>query len=88
MIRVYESVSTEDFFCTSLRRFSGLPIDPENMKLFALIARRLDGDGIVPMEKLLRRRAALCLRTGGGGGLYACAVLARSKGDYLLKVKP
>ena len=28
-----------------------------------------------PIVQALRQRAAVCLRTGGGGGLYACATM-------------
>ena len=66
-----------DFFCASLRRFEGLPVDPESRFLFALGLRWLDGDTTAArFDRLLRQRAAVCLREKhAGGGLYACGLV-------------
>ena len=84
-LRALESRFPEppDDFCASLVRFAGMDADAESLALFALGARRLEGepDG-GRFDKKLRQRAAECLRlnrtTEGpthGGGLYACALL-------------
>lgn len=71
-----------DDLCRGLARFAGLELDEESLWLFALGARRLDGEGDSGrFERALRRRAAQCLRLNAnrtdpcGGGLYACALL-------------
>ena len=72
-----------DDLCRSLARFAGLEPDGESLRLFALGARRLDGDPEVGgrFERRLRQRAAECLRLNAhsdqnrGGGLYACALM-------------
>ena len=67
-------------------RFAGLAPDAESLRLFALGARLLDGEGDDGrFERALRRRAAECLRLNAGrtgpcgGGLYACALLRTIK---------
>lgn len=68
--------TSPDFLCFTLERFKKLPVDEESLNLFALGVRYLDGDNsIIDYEKRLRNRAAICLRSGGGGGLYACGLL-------------
>lgn len=75
-LKELEKMNAPDPLSESFSGFSGLPIDPESIALFALGARILDGDNTIPgYEKRLRQRAAVCLRSGGGGGLYACAIL-------------
>lgn len=66
-----------DFLCASLRRFEGLPVDPESLALFALGLKLLDGDAeAARFDRLLRQRAAVCLREKrAGGGLYACGLV-------------
>ena len=71
-----------DDLCQSLARFAGIGPDEASLRLFALGARRLDGEGDGGrFERALRRRAAQCLRLNArqtepcGGGLYACALL-------------
>ena len=73
-----------DDLCAGLLRFWGLPCEAESLRLFALGARCLDGgDGAARFDRLLRQRAAVCLRLNAhdpnqsprGGGLYACALL-------------
>lgn len=65
-----------DFLCQTLRRFDGPP-DADSLSLFALGAKGLYGMPDPTFERRLRQRAAVCLRAGGGGGLYACALLLR-----------
>lgn len=71
-----------DDLCAGLYRFAGMAPEEESIRLFALGARALDGgEGIDRFDRLLRRRAAACLRLNRtqpnprGGGLYACALL-------------
>ena len=55
---------------------------PQSLRLFALGVRILDGEsGAEAYDRLLRRRMAVCLRSGGGG-LYACALI-----KYLIERK-
>lgn len=68
--------ASPDFLCSTLERFKKLPADEESLYLFALGVRLLDGDNsIIDYEKRLRNRIAVCLRSDGGGGLYACGLL-------------
>jgi hypothetical protein len=80
-----------DDLCRSLLRFRGRSPDDESLRLFALGLRCLDGgEGAARFDRLLRRRAAACLRINAmnpdghprGGGLYACALL-----DHELEVQ-
>lgn len=71
-----------DDLCRGLARFAGMPPDGESLRLFAMGARLLDGEGDDGRyERRLRRRSAECLRLNAhsaqprGGGLYACALL-------------
>ena len=73
LIRQYPS--PPDFLCASLVRFAALPADEESVRLFAMGLRALEGEADLPFERRLRSRAAVCLRTGGGDGLYACGLL-------------
>ena len=75
-----------DHFCATLSRFRGLEADGESLTLFALGAKALDGgESLERYDRLLRQRAAVCLRAkDGGGGLYGCAVvryLINCRGD-------
>lgn len=69
-----------DAFCASLLRFRGQAPDRENLLLFAQGAKLLDAEraaaAIAAYDRALRQRAAVALRGGCGGGLYAAAVLA------------
>lgn len=68
--------TSPDFLCSTLERFKKLPVDEDNLNLFALGMRCLDGDNsIIDYEKRLRNRIAVCLRSDVGGGLYACGLL-------------
>ena len=72
-----------DVFCASALRFAARPIEPESLRLFALGVRILDGEsGAEAYDRRLRNRMAVCLRSGGGGGLYACALI-----KYLIERK-
>lgn len=66
-----------DHLSRTLLRFRGIEADMDNLHLFARIAKLLDAQPS-PGEteacvRALRNRAALALRGGCGGGLYACA---------------
>ena len=80
-----------DDLCRGLFRFRGKAPDGASLKLFALGMRCLDGgEGATRFDRLLRQRAAQCLRENAmnpddptrGGGLYACALL-----DHELEVQ-
>ena len=68
-----------DALCTSIVRFRGMQADADNLRLFARGAKLLDAlastGEIDAYDRALRQRAALALRGGCGGGLYACALL-------------
>jgi len=64
-----------DHLSRSLERFRGMSPGPEVLSLFALGIRILDGDPVPDYEGRLRRLSAVCLRTGSGGGLYACGII-------------
>ena len=73
--------SPPDQLCASMERFNHLPVDDASLRLFARGLKALEsGEGVAFYDKTLRQRAAVCLRSGGGGGLYACALV-----HYLLK---
>lgn len=79
-IEAFERSESTDFLCQSLTRFRGQKPDMENLKLFAEGAKLADMDNAPEAEtdaydKKLRRRAALALRGGCGGALYACAFI-------------
>lgn len=64
--------------CTQLAQFRGVRPDLDNLKLFARCVRMLDSGRATEAaacERLVRQRAAVALRGGCGGGLYACARL-------------
>lgn len=69
----------EDELCRSLLRFKGQLPDRANLALFAQGAKLLDGhpipEALAAFDRALRRRAAVALRGGCGGALFACAVL-------------
>lgn len=72
------SAGEADTLCAQLARFRGARPDLENLKLFARCIKLLDS-ALAPeaavCERLVRQRAAVALRGGCGGGLYACALL-------------
>lgn len=68
-----------DDLSAGLARFKGVTPDRENLTLFARAAKLLDGhpspEEIAALDRTLRQRAAVALRGGCGGGLYATAIL-------------
>ncbi len=66
-----------DQLSRTLLRFRGAEADTDNLHLFARIAKLMDAQPslgeIGACDRALRNRAALALRGGCGGGLYACA---------------
>lgn len=75
----YEAAIPEppDHLSHTLLRFRGAEADTDNLHLFARIAKLMDAQPspgeIEACDRALRNRAALALRGGCGGGLYACA---------------
>ena len=68
-----------DDLCAGLARFRGEAPDRGNLLLFAQGVKLLDGgataDELAAYDRSLRQRAALALRGGCGGGLYAAAII-------------
>ena len=64
-----------DALCATFRRFNGPP-DGDALRLFARGMKALDAGNCDPQfSRVLRQRAAVCLREHlPGGGLYACAL--------------
>ena len=66
-----------DHLSRTLMRFRSVEADLDNLRLFARIAKLMDAQPspgeIEACDRALRKRAALALRGGCGGGLYACA---------------
>ena len=66
-----------DHLSRTLLLFRGVEADPDNLRLFARIAKLMDAQPspgeIEACDRALRNRAALALRGGCGGALYACA---------------
>lgn len=75
----YEAAIPEppDHLSRTLLFFRGVEADLDNLRLFARIAKLMDAQPspgeIESCDRALRNRAALALRGGCGGGLYACA---------------
>ena len=78
-IAEYEAAIPEppDHLSRTLLFFRGVEADIDNLQLFARIAKLMDAQPspgeIEACDRALRNRAALALRGGCGGGLYACA---------------
>ena len=78
-IAEYEAAIPEppDHLSRTLLLFRGVEADPDNLRLFARIAKLMDAQPspgeIEACDRALRNRAALALRGGCGGALYACA---------------
>ena len=78
-IAEYEAAIPEppDHLSRTLLFFRGVEADIDNLHLFARIAKLMDAQPspgeIEACDRALRNRAALALRGGCGGGLYACA---------------
>ena len=69
-----------DDLCAKLQRFRGENPDRENLLLIVHGLQLLDGDAtlenIADYDRAVRRRAAVALRGGRGGGLYTSALIA------------
>ena len=69
-----------DDLCAKLQRFRNTPPDRDNLLLFARGLKLLDGgaapEDIAAYDRTVRQRAAVALRGGCGGGLYAAALIA------------
>ena len=69
-----------DELSRTLLRFRGEEIQNENLKLYAQALKLAEGDtkakakDIEAFENAIRKKAAVALRNGGGGGLYGLAV--------------
>ena len=69
-----------DELSRTLLRFRGEKIEIEALKLYAQALKIAEGDTkakareIEAFEDIIRRKAALALRCGGGGGLYGLAI--------------
>lgn len=85
LMRLYikEEILTEcdfppDGLALSLARFPQTPATDESLLLFTeglKILEAPDEAGHLRYDKKVRQAAAVALRTGGGGGLYACALV-------------
>lgn len=78
-----ECAFSSDGMACSLVRFRDAPADREVVSLFTEGIKILEvpaEKGYLMYDKRVRQAAAVALRTGNGGGLYACAlVLAEIK---------
>lgn len=76
-----EEVDPTDDFSRSLMRFRGQAPDQENRRIFAQGLKLLEQAKNAPAaeirgyDRALRQRAAVALRGGCGGGLYAAALI-------------
>jgi hypothetical protein len=76
-----EENDPSDHLSRSLLRFRGKAADTENLKLFARGCKLLDDPAAAVQSDLndydraLRQSAAIALRGGCGGALYACALM-------------
>lgn len=76
-----EKADAKDHLSSSLLRFRAQAPDHDNLCLFAQGLKLLDVSGSAPeaeieaYDRALRQRAALALRGGCGGGLYAAALV-------------
>ena len=78
LLREYEGEAPQSALSRTFLRFRGLVVEKESLSLFCEAAKLLEAPErarLAALERALRQRAAACLRTGGGGGLYACAVM-------------
>lgn len=70
-----------DELSATLARFRGKPIEKDMPALYARALKIAEGDirskarDVEAFERDLRRRSALALREGGGGGLYALSIV-------------
>ena len=78
LVAQYERVEPPDALSRTFLRFRGLPDEAESRVLFcegAKLAETPEKARIAALNKAVRQRAAVCMRLGGGGGLFACAIL-------------
>lgn len=78
LIGEFEIPEPKDTLCRTLLRFRGLAPGEAETALFCLAAKLLESpepSRVRALDKAIRQRAAVCMRSGGGGGLYACAML-------------
>jgi len=78
LIEEFERADPGDALTRSLARFRGAPADGASIALFCEAAKLVeapDGSRIKSLDRAIRQRAAACLRSGGGGGLFACAAV-------------
>lgn len=72
-----------DDFARSLARFQNAPATGEALALFTEGMKLIevpDEAGYLAYDKKIRQAAAVALRTGEGGGLYACALVCAEIG--------
>ena len=78
LLREYERLEPADALSRTFLRFRGLRVEAEGLALFceaAKLAEAPEKARLAALERTVRQRAAVCLRAGGGGGLYACAAM-------------
>ena len=78
LVAQYERAEAPDALARTFLRFRGLPIEAESLALFCegtKLAEAPEKARIAALNKAVRQRAAVCMRLGGGGGLFACAIL-------------
>lgn len=78
LVREYERNEPADALARTFLRFRCLPVEAESLALFceaAKLAEAPEKARLAALEKAVRRQAAVCLRRGGGGGLYACSTM-------------
>ena len=78
LLREYEGGAPQSALSRTFQRFRDLVVEKESLSLFCEAAKLLEAPErarLAALDRALRQRAAACLRTGGGGGLYACAVM-------------
>ena len=83
LVAQYERAEAPDALARTFLRFRGLPIEAESLALFCegtKLAEAPEKARIAALNKAVRQRAAVCMRLGGGGGLFACAILLNSIG--------
>ena len=78
LLREYEGEATQSALARTGLRLRGLSVEKESLSLVCEAAKLLEAPErarLAALERALRQRAAVRLRTGGGGGLYACATM-------------
>ena len=78
LVAQYERTEPPDALSRTFLRFRGLPVEAESLALFcegAKLAEAPEKARSAALDKAVRQRAAVCMRLGGGGGLFACTIL-------------